>query len=645
MPFEMLTQPVRIGHIELRNRIAMPPMTMCYAAADDGVSQREIDYLSERAKGGVGLIIVGGACVEGDMGKLFASTPVLCIDRDDLIPGYRKLTDALHGHGAKAAIQLYHAGRQTTLEKTGGRPPIAPSAVTTKLLGIVPMPDSRAATLEEVYALEDAFAEAARRAQGAGFDAVLIDGGAGYLIGQFMSPFTNKRTDAYGGSLENRMRFPLKIIEKTKKKVGDDFTLLFDLPSDELIDGGIDVDESTKMAKILEAAGIDAFRVHVALYETYQYVIPPAAVPHAVHARLGRALKENLTTAKVMLGHRINDPWIAERVLAEGAADVVLLGRPLIADPEFCNKVIEDRPEDIRKCIACNIGCAGYIVAGRPATCTVNPRVGKEGALKMERASRPKTVMIAGAGVGGLEAALVASQRGHSVSLYEKTDHIGGWAAVGCIPPHKHEIKDLLEYYERQLGKQGIAVHYGVTVDRRLIHDEKPDVVILATGSVALTPPIPGIDAPHVHSFLDILTGKAKAGDDVVVIGGGQTGLETAEYLAEMGKSVTVIEMQAEAGADMELFTKVMTMPRLEKLRIKLVTGETVTSIDADSVHCGDQRFDAETVVVAVGQRSDSDICADVAGAAPQVYTIGDCVAPRRLLNAIHEGFGVANRI
>jgi NADPH-dependent 2,4-dienoyl-CoA reductase/sulfur reductase-like enzyme len=385
--------------------------------------------------------------------------------------------------------------------------------------------------------------------------------------------------------------------------------------------------------------------VHIGLYETYQYVIPPAAVPRAVHTRLGKALKDNLTTAKVMLGHRINDPHVAERVLAEQSADVILMGRPLIADPEFCNKVIEDRPEDIRKCIACNIGCAGYIVAGRPATCTVNPRVGKEAELKVEPASAFKSVMIAGAGVGGLEAALVASQRGHTVSLYERTDHIGGWAAIGCIPPHKHEIKDLIEYYERQLGKQGITVNYGVAVDPGLIQDENPDVVVVATGSVPLMPPIPGIDACHVHSFLDILTGKVEVGDTVVVIGGGQTGLETAEYLAEMGKSVTVIEMQAEVGADMELFTRVMTMPRLEKLGIKLVPGATVTNIGADEVHCGDEHFAADTVVLAVGQKSNDRLYGEVADAAPEVYMIGDCVAPRRLLDAIHEGFAIGGAI
>ena len=645
MSIELLTQPIRIGNIELRNRIAMPPITMCYANDGDGVSQKHIDYFTERAKGGVGLIIVEATCVDSDMGKLFASTPVLCIDKDDFIPGYRKLTDSVHSHGAKIAIQLYHAGRQTTLEKTGGRDPVAPSAVETKMLGILPGPRSRALTIEEIHGLEDAFARAARRARDAGFDAVLIDGGAGYLIAQFMSPFTNKRTDSYGGDLGNRMRFPLRIVEKMKETIGDDFTLLFDLPSDELIEGGIDVRESTQMAKMLEAAGVDAFRVHVGIYERYQYVIPPAAVPHAVLAPLGRVLKRNLTTAKVMLGHRINDPLVAERLLSENCADVILMGRPLIADPELCNKITENRLEDVRKCIACNIGCVGYIVAGRPGTCTVNPRVGKEGTLKMEPASDPKNVMIVGAGVGGLEAALVASQRGHSVSLYEKTDHVGGWAAIGCIPPHKEEIRGLIDYYETQLQKCGIAVNYGTKVDKLMIQDKKPDVVIVATGSEPVTPSIPGMDCANVHSFVDILTGEVQAGDTVVIIGGGQTGLETAEYLAQAGKSVTVIEMQSAVGADMELFTKVIAMPRLEKLNIELVTSTSVTRIDAGRVYCGDRSFDADTVVLAVGQKADDRLSLEIADTAKEIYTIGDCVTPRKLLDAIHEGFGVANRI
>jgi NADPH-dependent 2,4-dienoyl-CoA reductase/sulfur reductase-like enzyme len=315
------------------------------------------------------------------------------------------------------------------------------------------------------------------------------------------------------------------------------------LPSDELIEGGIKVEESTRMAQVLEDTGIDAFRIHVGIFEKYQYIAPPAAVPHAVNAPLARILKENLSRAKVMLGHRINDPLEADKLLVDGAADVILLGRPLIADPDFPQKAIEGRFDDIRKCIACNIGCIGGISMGQPATCTVNPRVGKEANLKMLPATTPRNVMVVGAGVGGMEAALVARQRGHTVSLYEKSDHLGGWAAIGCIPPHKYEIEGLIGYYETQLQKNGIEVRYGVTVDAQMMEDENPDVVILATGSSAASPQIPGVDLPHVHLFEGILTGQVEAGERVVVIGGGQTGLETAEYLAEMGKSVMVVEM------------------------------------------------------------------------------------------------------
>jgi pyruvate/2-oxoglutarate dehydrogenase complex dihydrolipoamide dehydrogenase (E3) component len=229
--------------------------------------------------------------------------------------------------------------------------------------------------------------------------------------------------------------------------------------------------------------------------------------------------------------------------------------------------------------------------------------------------------------------------------LYEKTDHIGGWAAIGCIPPHKNEIKDLVDHYETQLQKHGIDVNYGVTVDAEMIHDQNPDVVVLATGSEPVTPSIPGIDSSHVHSFVDILTGRVQAGDKVVVIGGGQTGLETAEYLAEMGKAVTVIEIQSEVGADMELFTKVMTMPRLEKLNIKLVTNETVTNIESQKVYCDGKSFDADTVVLAAGQKPNKRLEPGIEGLAPEVCAIGDCVAPRKLLDAIHEGYRVGSSI
>jgi len=365
---EKLMEPINIGPLQLKNRMAMPPMTMCYANESDGVSQQHINYFSERAKGGVGLIMVGGVTVEGEIGKLNVPSPLLRIDHDKYVAGFNRLVEAIKDHGTKTAIQLYKAGRQTSLEKTGGVQPVSSSDISGMLLGVVPMPEARAMTIDEIEKMEDAYASASFRAKTAGFDAVMIDGGAGYGIAQFMSPFVNKRTDEYGGDLEGRMRFPLRIIAKTKAMVGDDYPLFFDLPANEFIDGGITPEESCVMAQMLEEAGILSFRIHVGLLENYYYVVPPAAIPRGAHVSLAKQVKDSVKNAKVMLGHRINDPKLAEDILKEEKADIILLGRPLIADPEFPRKVTEGRLEDIRKCLACNIGCLGRIAQGLPSS-------------------------------------------------------------------------------------------------------------------------------------------------------------------------------------------------------------------------------------------------------------------------------------
>ncbi len=638
MPIEKLMKPVSMGGLRLRNRVAMPPMTMAYADKSNGVSQTHIEYFSERAKGGVGLVIVGGVCVERKIGQLFVPSHLLCIDEDDSIQGYQRLTDAVHHHGARIAAQLYHAGRQTSLEKTGGLQPVSASDVDTMFMGVLPMPSARALTLDEIEELEDAFADAAERAKRAGFDAVLIDGGAGYLIGQFMSPFVNRRRDEYGGDLEGRMRFPLRIVEKTRRRVGADYPLLFDLPADELIEGGIRVEESRVMASMLEGAGIQGFRIHVALYETYQYVVPPAVVPKGVHAERARAIRESLKGAKVMLGHRINDPVLAEELLQQEAADIILMGRPLIADPELCNKTREGRLEDIRKCIACNIGCIGNIVSGKPATCTVNPALGREKEFEYRAAAKPKKVLVAGGGVGGMEAARVAALRGHRVTLYEKADQLGGWAAVGCIPPHKQEIRGLIGYYATQLNKLGVTIHLSRRLTSKDVLAEKPDALILATGSEEAVPEIPGVERPEVLRASAVLTGEAETGQRVVILGGGQTGLETAEFLAERGRIVTVLEMLPEAGQDMELTSKIFMMPRLARAGIDVRTDAKVEAIDDQGVVCATEAIPADTVVIAAGLETAGAERDSLTGSIAEVYEIGDCVKPRRLLDAIHEG-------
>ncbi len=638
-----LLEPISIGPLKLLNRIGMPPMTMCYANENDGVSRQHINYYRERAAGGAAMIMVGGVTVEGEMGKLFCPSPLLRLDDNKYVAGFNRLVEAIHDQGSKAVIQLYNSGRQTTPEKTGGKPPLSASDCSTKLMGVLPMQDARAMSIDEIEQLEDAYAAAALRAKTAGFDAVLIDGGAGYCIAQFMSPFTNKRDDQYGGDLEGRMRFPLNIISKVKEQVGDDYPLFFDLPADELVEGGIRIEESTVMAQMLEKAGILAFRLHVAVYETYQYVVPPAAVPRGVHAELAQKIKKGLKSAKVMLGHRINDPGLAEELLQQDVADIILLGRPLLADPEFPRKVAQGRIDDIRRCIACNTGCAARIVMGIPATCTVNPSVGKEEEYQLVPAQRAKKVLIVGGGVAGLEAARVSALRGHRVTLYEKNDRLGGQANLAAVPPTKEEILHLVAWLTRQVKQLGVDIRLEKEVDAQEILAENPDAVIVATGALPSVPV--QLTAQKAVTAWDVLSGSVEVGQNVIVVGGGQVGIETAEYLATQGKKVTVLEALSEVGLDMELFSKVFFYSRLGSLDLELVTGVQVDKIESNGVQAGENHYPADTVVLALGQEPCAGLASALEGQINELYVVGDCLQARKMLPAIHEGARVARLV
>lgn len=639
-----LLEPTTLGSLEVKNRMAMPPMRLCYASETGGVSQRQIDYFVERAKGGVGLIMVGCVSIESKIGKLFSPSPMLYLG-DSYTNGYRNLVEAIHEYGTKIAIQLFHPGRQASLESTGGAQPVAPSEMASSLMGLVQIPKARSLSLDEIERLEDAFVEAALRAKSLGFDAVLIDGGAGHLIAQFMSPFTNKRRDEYGGGLEGRMRFPLRIIEKARKRLGDTYPIFFDLSADEFIEGGIRLEDSKAMARILEEAGIKAFRIHGCVYETYQYIAPPAAIPRGVHAHLAKGIREVLKDAKVMLGHRINNPVLAEEILEKEVADIILLGRPLIADPEFPKKVAEGRLEEINKCIACNVGCLSRIFAGKPATCTVNPTVGLEREFRIVPCEKPKKVIVIGGGVGGMETARVAALRGHDVILIEKRERLGGQAILASIAPGKDEVKELILYLETQVRKANVSVRLAKEATVGDIVKERPDVIVLATGAVPNIPSIPGIEESHVVTAWEVLAGRANLGNRVVIIGGGQVGLETADFLAEKRKKVTVLEMLPEVGREMELLTKIFLQERLAKAGVKVQTSANVLEITEEGVRTRKKVIKADGIVIAVGHKPVDGLLESLRGKAEEVYQVGDCIRPRKIIDAIHEGARVGRMI
>lgn len=638
-----------IGNMELKNSMAFPPITTGFGAVNGCFAGIETDYMVERARGGVALIFTDGVAVDRNH-QLSVNAPLPYLDSDEQIAGYTRFADALRNEGAKTCIQIYHAGRQTTLAKRGGKEPIAPSAISSSLLGLIAFPDAVEMSGPQIEQAIRSFVLSASRAKCAGFDAVDIDGGAGYLIQQFMSPLTNKRTDAWGGNFEKRMRFPLEIISRVKEVVGDDYPVIFDLPMDEYVPGGITPEDGVRMASVLEEAGVHAFRVHGVMLETYNRMFPSMAVPRGINAPLGKALKTALKKAVVMLGQRINDPDLAERLLSDGACDVILLGRPLIADPWFPGKVIGGRSGEIRKCIACNT-CIDQLAVNKPIRCAVNAMVGFEREYRIRKAGEVKTVLIAGGGPAGMEAARVAALKGHRVILCEKDGALGGQVRYGSVPPHKDELNSLLEYFRTQMDMLGIDVRLATPVSMRLVREIKPDVVIVATGAVPVIPAIPGSDMNHVLLACSVLASPdIVKGDRVAVIGGGSVGAETAEFLWARGKKVSVIEMLDTIAPDMGLFLSLDFQARLRETGITVLTGSKVKEIREGSLVYSDasgtdRDLKADSVVLAVGYAPERTLARGLHGADFEVVVVGDAATPRRILNAVHEGFHAARRI
>jgi 2,4-dienoyl-CoA reductase-like NADH-dependent reductase (Old Yellow Enzyme family)/thioredoxin reductase len=640
----------RIGTLELKNRICFPPITTGFGAEDGCFGQIETDFAIERAKGGAALIFTDAVSVDRRHQLTFAP-PLPYFDSDEQISKYARFVDLIHHNGAKCCIQIYHAGRQTTIAKRGGESPIGPSAVSSYMLGKIPYPDSVEMSEIDIEQAIQKFVLAAVRAKNAGFDAVDLDGGAGYLIQQFMSPFTNKRNDDWGGTFNKRMRFPIEIIKRTRELVGDNYPLIFDLCLDEYIEGGITPDQGVKMAEVLEDYGINAFRVHGVNMETYHRLIPTMESPTGINIPLGRMLKKSLTKAKVMLGQRINTPELAEQVLLDGVADFILLGRSLITDPYFPKKVIQNKSHLIRKCIACN-HCVDELAYGRSIRCMLNPIVGFEREYsKLSVSDQQRKVLVIGGGPAGLEAAKIAAKRGHSVILCEKTDALGGQLKCASQAPHKSELGEIVIYYEKQFKELAVDVRMNCEIDVETVKNIAPDAVILATGADPHLPAIEGIKNNNVVFATDAIQNNDFSGkDSIVIIGGGSLGAEVAEMLLIQGYDATIIEMNDAIASDMGMSIAVNLHERLERYDFECVLGATVTRIDDKAVYYtrgnGEEGYvKANKVVLATGYASNNSLVENIQGLTDQIYVVGDCKTPRKIVNAVHEGFHASRMI
>lgn len=638
---KLLTSPIRIGNLELRNRMVMAPMVTNYAYDDGSVTDRLKAYHVERAKGGVALIIIEATYVHPS-GRGFQNEVGIYSDR--LIPGLRALVDAVHAHHAKIAVQLYHGGRQTTSAVTG-QPIVAPSPIKDPTESEVPKELSK----DEISLLVQAFAQAARRAKTAGFDAVEVHGAHGYLINEFLSPYSNKREDEYGGPLENRMRFPLEVVRAVRQAVGPDFPIIYRMSADEKVPGGLTLDETKVFAKALEKEGVNAIHVSAGVYTSAAWIIQPMYLPRACLADLAQAIKAVVQIPVIAVG-RINDPEVAETILAEGKADLVAFGRELLTDPDMPKKVMEGRLDEVRKCIACCQACIDELFLNHSIGCTVNARTGYETQFPLNPSPRPRKVLVVGGGPAGMEGARVAALRGHHVTLWEKDGDLGGQLTLAAKSPGKGEIATFKEFLVNQMNKLKVNVKLNKQATLEAIRTEKPDIVIVATGAKPATLSVPGIDRENVVSAWSVIMDSVKVGKRVVVIGGGLVGCETADYLAEKGHTVTIIEMLPRIAEDVGPLMGALLTDRLKKSGVKIITGAKLHSIEDHSVTVEkDDKIetipDIDSVVIAVGSVPEDTLANELEGSGIDYYVIGDAWKPRRITHAVFEGMRVGHEL
>lgn len=659
--YECLFSPITINKVKIKNRIAYPALGLLYSY-DAMLNDRYYNFFKERAKGGAGIITVGPVGVD----FLGSGIVVLSLANDKAIPSFEKLTNIIHDGGARAWVQLFHAGRYSHPIAINGQQPLGVSPVFSKYSKATP----KAMSIKEIREVQQAFINAAKRAKQAGFDGVEIIGSAGYLITQFLSPMTNQRTDEYGGSFENRIRFPKEIIMMMREAVGPDLAVTIRIAGNDFVPGSNTDVEAPQIAKVYEDAGIDAINVTGGWHETKVPQLP-MDLPRAAYAFLASNVKKAVLVP-VMASNRISDPKSAEKILRDGCADMVNLGRVLIADPSWPQKAKDGLVDEIRPCVACNQGCTDMVFAGQPVFCVVNPRAGFEADRKIEKTDSPKKIMIVGAGPGGLEAAVTAKIVGHDVALFEKEDDIGGQLWLAGAPPHKQELFEIIRYYRAMLKKHKVPLHLNTSVDEGLIKKQKPDFIIVAEGAEPIIPPIKGKDSPCVMTSWEVLKNDPCLGREVAVVGGGAVGLETAMFAAAKGtlnpeavhflmaynavpperikqfmfegsSKVTVFEMLPQAGKDVGRSTKWVLMDNLRRHGVKIIINAKVLSITNGLVVYErnkekiEKQFD--NVIMAAGSKSVTSLTALVKSLGIPYTAIGDCAAPRKIDSAIHGGF------
>ena len=634
--------PARMGRLELRNRIVFPAMVTNYCSTRGEVTDRLVAYHQERAKGGAGLLITEATYISPD-GKSFPHQ--LGIDDDGLLPGLRRLVESVHAAGARIAVQLCHAGRQTSRAVTG-LPLLSPSVTR------FGNDETSAMRQEDIDRVLRDYAGAALRAQKAGFDAVELHAGNGYLPQQFLSPFTNARQDGYGGSLENRVRFTVEAIRAVRAAVGPDFPIILRLGVAEPVSGGLTLEDGVAAARILAREDIDAFDVTAGMREGGMWVTPPLALPRGTHIEKAAAVRQAIQASRPVIGiGRITSASLADSFIAAGKVDFVVMGRALLADPELPLKTLQGREEDIRPCIGCNEGCIGRLSRGLDICCAVNPRVGNEYRPLPRRVASPRHVLIVGAGPAGLVAACTALRRGHRVTVLEKEAACGGKIPLAARPPFKEELAGYAVWLERQARDLGADIRCSTKATPSLVSELAPDVVLLAVGSEPVIPPIPGLAPERFLLAEQVLQQQGPApGQDVLIIGGGLVGCETALFLARNGCHPLVAEMREDLCMDIEPRSRAVMLLHLKEYGIRTLTSCRVDRIgEGEAVLCrtghAEEHLPCSRIVLATGYRPRTALAEALRGMAVPVHSIGDCHGGTRICDAVWQAAATAETI
>lgn len=645
MSYEKLFTPFKIGKMEVKNRLVMSPMGTNSALANGRKTDNEIDYFIERAKGGVGMIIMGCQPLNE---KIAQGSMEGYMDSFTVLPSLTSVCDGVHKYGAKIVCQLTPGTGRNAFPDTLGNPPMSASEIPS---AFVPNLMCHALTKEEISKMMDDFKFAAGVAMDAGYDAIEIHAHAGYLIDQFLSPVWNKRTDEYGGSPENNTRFAKDIYHAIREVVGKDVPILFRISLDHRFNGGRDLEYSMKILKELEKEGIDAFDIDAGCYETLDYIFPPAYLGESCMSYVCEDARKVVNVPLINAG--THNPESALELIESGNVDFVSFGRALIADPMMPKKLMKNHREDVRPCLRCNEYCIGRIWNHHTKLgCAVNPQAMEEVRFKLEKTEDPQNVVVIGAGPGGMEAARVAALEGHHVTLFEKEDHLGGTMGDICTAKFKTNIKQLTKWYQVQLEKLPIDIHLNTTItgDEEIL--KTCDYIIVSTGALPFTPAIPGIDGDNVVNIVEAHRNESLIkGNKIVVCGGGASGLDGAiEMAEEMHKDVTVVEMLPEMGKDVFFINKISLFNKLAQNHVQLMTNTKVVVIDETGLTVEEsgveKHLEADTIISAFGMRPNTKLADQLKEKYPmKTRVIGDCYKLGKIGEAVREGFFAASSL